>query len=841
MNQCAPWTTKTIAHALQALATSMNGLSQAQAAKRYANTGPNEIEIRVQHASTMFLRQFRSPFNYLLLMVAAISMVAGEYMHGVLVGILTMLNIVIGFVQEYRAYRTVLLLHRLIPSMCTVIREGSQITLARSLLVPGDIIVIKPGDVVPADARLVNQPVLVDESMLTGESIYVAKTIEPLSQEPTQVFQATNMVFAGTSIIAGDAHALVVATGNETIFYTITTVGGSTNFKLSAYEKSLVSISRLILRFVVCTVAIIFCIHVLMRGHINVIDELVFFITLIVAIVPEALPTVVVFALSQAARSMAKYSVVVKRLSAIDDLGDIQILCTDKTGTLTEATLSVDHIVADDVAQFLTYSLLGVDTAVRGASPGQAFDNVLLDYSKQYGYAQDTMIRVLEKKPFNSYDMYSSVLAQDGNRQNYCIYKGAPEILLALSERTHDMASYDAMQEAIVAYGSQGKRLLAVAYKKTDALELTSTKASGLTFLGMAILHNPVKKDVIATLQRAGELGITIKMITGDSKQVADFVGKQVGLMSEQEQVITGKQLGELADDAFDRAVEEHRVFARIDPTTKARIIEALQKTYDVGFLGDGINDVPALSKANVAIVVQEASDVARSVADIVLLKKELSAIITGIMQGRATFCNINKYIKTTLAGNFGNYYSLAFFSLILPYIPLLPTQLLLISILSDLPMIAIASDNVDLDETRRPKQYDVKRMLPLILLIGSIATLSDCIFFAYFHHRPVETFRTLWFLFNIFSAMIVIFSLRTSKFFLAATPPSKTLCAAVACVTVATLVMTYVPLTQSWFSFVTPNVYDLGVMVLITMLFGTAAEWTKLQYVRYAKDHEYR
>ena len=567
------------------------------------------------------------------------------------------------------------------------------------------------------------------------------------------------------------------------------------------------------MRFVVVTVALIFIVKQLVHANVSLADELVFFITLIVAIVPEALPTVVAFSLSQGAMKLAKNHVVVKRLSAIDDLGDIEILCTDKTGTITELSLSVDTVVSSDPDMCLLFQLMDTLAYSNGMTGKGAFDDVLLGYASQAVRDRLKSYAVLAKVPFDSFRMRVAVIVKDKEGKRFLITKGAPEKVLERSSSIDGSLSRETMSEKIEAYGRDGKRTLGVAYKQVAQDIIDDELEQGLHFLGFIALNNSIKSGVATTIEMAQKLGVQVKMITGDSKEVAGFVGKQIGLVADHADVVTGAQLALLQAAEFKEQCLKFAVFARIDPETKAHIIETLQESHEVGFLGEGINDVPALKKANVAIVVQEASDIARAVSDIVLLKRDLHVVVWGIKQGRITFSNINKYIKCTLAGNFGNYYSLAFFSLIVPFLPMLPTQILLINLLSDFPLISIASDRVDNYQVRRPKNYSLIKMLPLVLLLGFVGTLSDVFFFSAFYNRSPEMFRTLWFILNIISNLVLIYLIRTSQFFLKASRPSWLLVLASCTSAIVCLMLPYSAIGQSWFSFVGPTWADMALV----------------------------
>lgn len=814
------------------LESAEKGLSGDHAKQRLKRDGPNTIDIKTDTALSIFMRQLKSPFNYLLIAAAIIALFVGEYSNTVLICILTFINIGIGFYQEFKAHRALILLRRYIPSTVRVLRDGKQVTISKENLVIGDIVILEAGSVVPADMRIIGGSLVIDESVLTGESQPVTKSSSTVSSKSHEIFKALNITFAGTHILSGAAQAIVVTTGNNTIFYTVTS-GNTSTERISSYEKNLLDMSKSIVRLVIATVIIIFLVHLIIFRHIESLNLLIFFITLIVAIVPEALPTVVVFSLSRASLRLAKNHVVVKRLSSIDDLGDIEILCTDKTGTLTELRLTVDSIIAHDVNKCLLFSLL--DTlALPNKVPTNTFDGLLFNYAGSEIKNGLNDFELIAHTAFDSFSMRTSTLVKDKNGKRLLVIKGAPDILLARSTHADGNLSLEQIKKEYTIHGQNGKRIIAVAYKELLQDRFDEKDEQGLTLLGFITMINPVKKDVAATIVTAQRMGITIKMITGDSKEVAGFVASQVGLVADKNSVMTGDTLISMSDTAFKQACFDNHVFARIDPKTKARIVNALQDGHEVGFLGEGINDIPALKQANVAIVVKEAADIARETADIILLEKNLSVLVNGIRYGRATFCNINKYIRCTLAGNFGNYYSLAIFSFLLPYLPMLPTQILLINLLSDFPLIAIASDNVDTSELRLPKSYDFKKIMPFLVLLGLVGTLSDMLFFAFFYSRPQELFRSLWFVLNLLSDVVLIFSVRTAGPMFRTARPSFALIITTCISSLIAVTFPYTSVGHTMFLFAAPSMTDFFIVLVIVVLYAILTELSKLLYARY-------
>lgn len=831
------WTTAEVEKLLKEFETSVHGLSSAQAAKRLKQFGRNEVVGHVHSAWTLVVQQMRSPFNYLLILAALIAFVAGQWHNGLLILTLSIINVGLGFYQEFKAHRALLELRTFLQLEVRALRDGKEVFLKKALLVPGDIIIVEPGEIIPADARVIQeQSILVDEAILTGESRPIFKKADALASKTTSIFSAANILFAGTTVVSGYARAVIVATGDKVAMNAI--VGKPLEeIRVSTYEKSLVNLSNILLRIVLVVIAVVFALRLLFHGAGSLTDLLIFFIALVVALVPVALPTVISFSLSQAAVLLARKQVIVKRLSAIEDLGDLEILCADKTGTLTEYELTVDAVFSSDKEKCLLFGFLNDTNQTLQAKKGSrsVFQDALLTHVGPKIRSTAAQFSIISTQPFDPRHMFMSLLVATQAGEHICIVRGAPDVVLQRSSQFVGEISLKKAQEEIQAQGKLGKRIIAIAFKKVAQETQAPTDIAGLTFLGFITFINPIKKGVVETLALAKKLGVSVKMITGDSAEVAGFVAHQVGLIASPDDVIKGSDLEAASTEECARLCQQKTVFARIDPTMKARIIGSLQEHAEVGFLGEGINDVPALRKANVALVVKEATDVAREAADIILLQPDIHVMINGIRYGRVIFANISKYIKCSLSSSFGNYYSVALFSLILPFLPLLPTQLLLINILSDFPLIAIASDTVDHKELITPKSYQLRQTILLIVILGFIGTFTDFIFLNFFHECSQEKFRTCWFMFNIFSAISLIFSVRAPRFFLRARFPSIPLLVTSLVSLSIAIVLPLSSLGHQWLSFVTPSAQDYLLLLGLLGIYFALSETAKLIFVRHA------
>ncbi len=830
------YTSKTAEEVMALFGTPKDGLSKKDVLSAQEKYGLNEIEAKCTGILDVILRQLKSPFTYLLFAAALISFFIGERIDFIVITSVVVLNIAIGFFHEYKAERAVYLLRKFVPQNVKVLRKGAEIIIDKKEIVPGDIVLLKAGDRVPADLRIIStENFLVDEEALTGESVPVVKISEPLSKETEEIFKAKNILFSGTCIISGQAQAVAIGTGKDTAFGEIAKIV-SFGEKQSSYEKSIVYFCRLVLKIVLVTILLLFAANIIIKGLSNFFEFLLFSVALIISILPEALPAVVTFSLSRGSLKLAKKHVVVRRLTAVEDLGNIEVLCTDKTGTLTENRLSLEKIVSSDKRKCLLFGLLSSDINDHKESILNPFDLALFEKSPENFWHEYKKYETLFELSFDSDRMRSGFVIKDKKGNRFLIVKGAPEVLLKLCSKVSYRASKKEIEEDARREGRDGKRVLAITFKKISKDVITVADEKGLTFLGHFVFEDPLKKSTNEAISLAKKLGIKIKVITGDSKEVAGYVASKMKLINDPTEVFLAEDLEKMTSEEFDDACNEGSVFARISPQLKYRIVKSLQKKYDVGFLGEGINDAPALKIANVAIVVKSASDVSREVSDVVLLEKDLKVIVEGIKIGRQIYSNINKYIKCTLASNFGNFYSIAVISLFINYLPMLPVQILLANILSDFPLISVATDSVDVEELKKPKMYRLSSVLPLIMMLAVISTVFDFIFFAIFYKLPPSGIQTLWFIESVLSELLLIFIIRTRYLVWKAKKPSSTLVIFSVLSGAFVIFLPFFIFGQELFHFVTPPIIPLIIVFGLLASYSAISEATKLIYFHYWK-----
>ncbi|HTM67974.1 MAG TPA: magnesium-translocating P-type ATPase [Candidatus Binatia bacterium] len=808
------------------------GLTDEEAERRREASGRNEIGHQRKTAGEIFLRQLTSPFIYLLGVAAAVAFATGEHFDASMIVLFTAINTGLGFYQEFRAEKAVELLMKYWRQNTHALRGGKTRLIDSSELVPGDIVHLQAGDKVPADVRFLSVTDLsIDESILTGESVDVYKDTGAMAKAPGEYFEATNVGFSGTSVLTGEGTAVVFATGKHAALGEIAKLTSEAK-ATSAFEKEIAGFSSFIMKLVVVTIAFMFGLNLVLKGTGQLQELLLFSIALTVGVIPEALPVVSTVSLSRGAIRLARRKVVVKRLSAIDDLGSIDILCTDKTGTITKNELVVADVLAVDKDACLRYALLASSfIGEHEKQQNNAFDVALWEKAGEAVRDEAGKAEKLGELPFDPVRRRNSVLLRSAERGTVLVSRGSPDEVLKLCTNVKDM---EGLSRYRVEQGLAGNRVIAVTVRwgVPEGTDLKNEEHN-LELVGLLSFQDPLKESAKEAAEKAKRLGVQIKILTGDSKEVAGAVAYKIGIIPDPHAVLTGADLETLSVEDRHRAVHETHVFARMNPKQKFTVLSLLQETKAVGFLGEGFNDAPGLKMANVGLAVEGASDIAREAADVILLNPSLNVIFDGVEEGRRTFANTIKYLKVTLASNFGNFYSVAIASLLVNYLPMLPLQILLLNLLSDFPMITIATDSVDASELRDPKKYDARHIIIFTTILGLVSSIFDFTTFAVFRLFSPAVLQTSWFMVSVLTELVLIYSLRTSGPFYKAPPPPAHLATLTACAAIAAVVLPYSSFGHKVFHFVTPRPLHLLIAVLIVAVYFIATETVKLWLYR--------
>ena len=808
-----------------------DGLSPDEAARRLAQFGANELSSAQTTAFEIFLRQFRSSFIYLLFAASAIAFYLAEYLDAAVIFLFLLINASLGFFQEYRAEHALQLLKQFIERSARVRRGGSTLTVPVRNIVPGDVVLLCAGDVIPADGCFVRaEGVAVDESPMTGETAPVEKRSGPLPTPPKDFYGAANIGFARTTLVAGEGHLLVFATGNYTAVGRIAGTMRAAEAP-SAFEIGVSHFSAFILKMVGVTVPLVFLLHALVTdSDVSAGEFLLFAIALTVSAIPEALPLVTTISLSRGALVLAKKQVVPRRLSAIEDLGSIDVLATDKTGTITENRLSLAGVYGDRQSA-LRYALMLPLARTSASAQDHGFDSAILDGDAGEIRAHLTGVTLVDEVPFDPVRKRASVLV-GVNGSTFLVSRGAPERLYAGAADETAALAWAAVE------GQKGRRVLAVAAREIldpNQRTIGPDDERGLAPAGIISFADPLKPTTRAAVQDAERLGVRVKIITGDSKEVAGWVGVETGLTDDPGRVLLGDEFERMTDKEKAAAAERYDIFARTTPTQKFDIIKTLEESHLVGFLGEGFNDAPALKMAHVGLAVRGASDIAQDAADVVLLNVSLEVIIDGIREGRKIFANTMKYIRATLTSNVGNFYALAFAALFIPYLPMLPIQVLLLNLLSDFPMISIAADTVDDAELQRPRGYEVGELTAVALVLGAISTLFDFAFFGYFvRFGDPAVLQTMWFMGSVLTELVLLFSIRTSLPFWKSRPPSPTVLWLTSAVMGGSVLLPFIRPIRELFGFITPRPEHLAMAFALVLLYFASTEAAKLLFYRH-------
>ncbi|TAE03562.1 MAG: magnesium-translocating P-type ATPase [Oscillatoriales cyanobacterium] len=828
MNQQSTFWSLSTDTVLQQTHSTAAGLSHADAQQRLSQYGANSLkQIHKSSAFMMLLNQFKSPIILILILAAVLSIFLKDAADAIIIIAIVLISGLLGFWQERGASNAVEKLLALVQVKATVLRDGQSQEIPNEEVIPGDIVVLGAGKTIPGDCLVLESKDLsVNEAALTGET-YPVDQQNGVLPAATGLNKRTNSLYMGTNVISGTAKAVVVHTGKETEFGKV-----SQRLKLrppeTEFEHGLSKFGYFLMEVTLVLVALIFATNVYL--HRPVLESFMFSLALAVGLTPQLLPAIVSVNLARGAATMAKKRVIVKHLPAIENFGSMNVFCTDKTGTLTEGEVKI-HSAVD----------------VEGKESDRVLLYAYLNAISESGYVNpiDTAIREYKTFDISTYQKLDEV-AYDFNRKrlsilfkkdsrNLIVTKGALKNILDVCStvetaegKTIDIADgRQKLHQQAEDLGSKGFRALGVAYRDFERDSFSKDDETNMTFLGYLALFDPPKAGIADTIKELELLGITPKMITGDSKAVAMSIIQQIGLP--EPKAMTGSELEKLSDEALMHRVQDTNVFAEVEPNQKERIIIALKKAGNVvGYLGDGINDASALHAADVGISVESAVDVAKEAADIVLMEKDLNVLIEGVKEGRVTFANTLKYVFMATSANFGNMFSMAGISLFLPFLPLLPSQILLTNLLTDFPELTIATDRVDKELVSKPRRMDIKFIRNFMIVFGLLSSIFDYLTFGallLLHAQP-QQFRTGWFLESVISASMVVLVVRTRKSIFDSKPGKYLLMATLATVGV-TIFMPWTPL-GTLFGFQPLPLSFVLVLGAIVLFYVTAAENVK-------------
>ncbi len=821
---------------LQQLQTSLQGLTHPEAEQRLAAYGSNRLKPQKRSGVlTLLLSQFKSPIILILLFATGLSFFLHDAVDALIILTIVLVSGLLGFWQERGAANAIAKLLAMVRVQATVLRDGLSQEIPVEAIVPGDIVVLDAGDMISGDGLVLeSKDLFVDEATLTGETYPAEKNAGVLATE-TPLGRRTNALWMGTHVVSGNARMLVVHTGKKTEFGQI-----SERLKLrpreTEFEHGVSRFGYFLMEVTLILVVLIFAVNVYLNRP--VLNSFLFSLALAVGLTPQLLPAIISINLAHGAKRMALAKVIVKRLAAIENFGSMNILCSDKTGTLTEGTVHVQSaldVKGEPSEKTLFYAYLN-------AIFETGFSNAIDEAIRTYRRFDTSEYQKLDEIPYDFVRKCLSILVAKGNT-HLMVTKGALANVLSICTSAEtaegavvDMAAArEQIQKHFEEFSRKGFRTLGIAYRDLGSeSSIRTTHETGMTFLGFLVLFDPPKTDVVNTIHQLRDLGVNLKIITGDNHLVAANVGQQVGLGNSG--VLTGSDLHNLSDEALLKKVTQVDIFSEVEPNQKERLILALRKVGNVvGYLGDGINDASALHAADVGISVNGAADVAKEAADIVLMEKDLGVLEQGVREGRITFANTLKYVFMATSANFGNMFSMAGVSLFLPFLPLLPKQILLTNLLTDFPEMTIANDTVDNEMVQRPRRWDLRFIRKFMITFGLLSSVFDYLTFGallYILHATTDQFRTGWFLESVISAALIVLVIRSRRPFFKS-KPGKYLSMATFLILIVTLCLPYTPLARLFGFSRLPLSFLLLLGLIVILYIGSAEAVKKVFYTR--------
>ncbi|OGY41155.1 MAG: magnesium-translocating P-type ATPase [Candidatus Buchananbacteria bacterium RBG_13_39_9] len=798
-----------LAEIFYTLRSRANGLSSKEAKQKLDQYGLNEITAQKKRTTfNIFISQFANPLVLILLVATLISGLLGEWTSAVIITLMILLSAILSFIQEYHSEKTMAALKNKVAVKALVLRDKKVQQVNTAELVIGDIAILEVGKIVPADLRLIETNDLsINQAVLSGESFPVEK--ETVSENNVkESLQARNLAFSGSHVVQGYGKGIVIATGQDT-FLGQTAKLIEAKEPVSQFQKGINDFGYFLFRIIIAFSLAVFIFLALFRG--SWLESLLFALAIAVGISPELLPLIITINLSRGARIMAKKKVVVKRLMSIENLGNADVLCTDKTGTLTEGKIELKDFLdfaGNKDKNILFLANLCNTYAINPSNAINPLDLAIVNYAKQHQLKKNGY-KIIENIAFDFYRRRMSVIVQK-NSEITLLCKGASDEMLKicskvkLGDKDEDIKIHiNAIKNRIKRLEENGYRLLLIAQKPIAKKEKYLVKDEvGLILLGALAFFDPPKVSAAQTIKAFIDLGIQVKILTGDNEIATERLCQEIDYRYKK--IVLGEDLENISDEKLKKLVNQADIFAKVTPEHKLKIVKALSESgHSVAFLGDGVNDAPALKAADVGISVDKAVDVAREAADVILLKKSLAVLIDGIKEGRKTFGNTLKYILCTISSNYGNMLSVTGAALILPFIPMLPVQVILLNFFSDAPMLAISTDNVDDDYIKKPKHWDIKKIRKSMNYFGLISSLFDFITFGFLliiTKATMPVFQSGWFFQSFLTEVLFIFVIRTKKWFWQSNP-SKTLIFSAIITTATILILLYTNL-RNYFGF---------------------------------------
>ncbi|MDQ1279501.1 MAG: P-type Mg2+ transporter [Thermoproteota archaeon] len=806
------------------LNSSKNGLSSEDVKTRLGQYGFNDIpKRREKTALSLLVSQLKDPLVIALIVASIVSFFTGGEIEGITILAIVVINVLVGFAQEYKSEKALQQLAVLIKYRVRVLRDNKVSEVDTRNIVPGDIILLETGDRIPADLRLMEVDELeIDESIVTGESYPVLKSSNPIVAEKLGPQRMENMAFPGTLVVNGKGKGIVVSTGIKSTLGQMATYLKLTEPKTN-YEKGIRNFSKFLIKGILIGITFIFIMNAL-TGK-TLFDSALFSLALAVGIIPESLPIIITIGLSRGAILMSKNGVIVKKLSVIEDLGNMDVICSDKTGTITANKITlIDYVDLEgkkdpELLKLVCHCVSIVED--EKIVTGNPMDVAIFEYCKKQPTPTSTC-DLVELIPFDYSRRRMSIIARNEGKL-LLICKGAPESMfqvcstMRISDKITELDKIR-VQRLYDNLSRKGIRVLGLGVKEIEEKDnYSKADEQDLTFIGLLCFIDPLKPTAKQSITELKGLGVEVKILTGDSPLVAQTITEEAGMTVE---MLTGSEVDKMDDEMLQKAIEKTNVFARLTPEQKTRIVLALSKNGHVtGFLGDGVNDAPALKAADVGISVDGAVDIAKEAADIVLTESSLGILRGGIVEGRTTFGNTTKYILNTVSANLGNVISLAIVSIIFNFLPMLPFQILLTNLISDGPLLSISTDRVDEEELSKPRNWNIKLISRFTLFFGVISSVFDfttMILLSAVMGGNVALFRAGWFIESTMSEILVTFSIRTKKRFFRSKPSKILLGMSIIC-SLLTLLLVYSPL-NTFFEFHPPS------FLILLAIFGELA-----------------